>query len=170
MKFLYKVFITLFICLCVLIGSKKSSKFRDIVYKNVYDKNISFAYLNTLYNRYFGSVLPFKLGVVTPVFSDTLKYSDKQSYKDGVKLTVDNNYLVPAISSGLVIFKGMKDGISTVIILDSNGVETWYSNMNFKVNLYDYVLKGEYLGDTLDNSLYLIFKKDGEVLNYEEFI
>lgn len=171
-NFISKVLITLIIVLVVLIGSKKSTSFKTNVYKNVYDNTISFAYLNTLYNKYFGNILPFKLDLgVTPVFNETLKYKSKESYLDGVKLEVDTNYLVPSINSGLVIFVGEKEGLgNTVIILGDTGVEVWYSNISNSVKLYDYVDNGTYIGDTIDNNLYLTFKQNGSILNYEEYI
>ena len=171
-NFISKVLITLIIVLVVLIGSRKSTSFKTTVYKNVYDNTISFAYLNTLYNKYFGNILPFKLDVgITPVFNETLKYKSKESYLDGVMLEVDQNYLVPSINNGLVIFVGEKDNLgNTVIILGDTGIEVWYSNISNNVKLYDYVDKGTYIGDTIDDKLYLTFKQNGDVLNYEEYI
>jgi stage IV sporulation protein FA len=171
-NFISKVLITLIIVLVVLIGSRKSTSFKMNIYKNVYDNTISFAYLNTLYNKYFGNILPFKLDLgVTPVFNETLKYKNKEPYLDGVKLEVDTNYLVPSINSGLVIFVGEKEGLgNTVIILGDTGVEVWYSNISNSIKLYDYVTSGTYIGDTIDNNLYLTFKQNGDILNYEEYI
>lgn len=171
-NFISKILITLIAVLVVLIGSKKSTSFKTTIYKNVYDNTISFAYLNTLYNKYLGNIIPFKLDVgVTPVFSETLKYKNTKTYLDGVELEVDTNYLVPSINAGLVIFAGEKEGLgNTIIVLDNMGVEVWYSNISNKVKLYDYIEKGTYIGDTIDNKLYLTFKRDGEILNYEEFI
>ena len=171
-NFISKVLITLIIVLVVLIGSRKSTSFKTTVYKNVYDNTISFAYLNTLYNKYFGNILPFKLDVgITPVFNETLKYKSKESYLDGVMLEVDQNYLVPSINNGLVIFVGEKDNLgNTVIILGDTGIEVWYSNISNNVKLYDYVDKGTYIGDTIDDKVYLTFKQNGDVLNYEEYI
>ena len=40
-------------------------------------------------------------------------------------------------------------------------------NTNYK--LYDYVKKGDVLG-TSNKNLYLVFKKDGKVLNYEKYL
>ena len=44
----------------------------------------------------------------------------------------------------------------------------WKYNSNVK--LYDYIEKGEILGDTLNNDLYLVYKKEGSTVNYEEYI
>ena len=170
--FISKVLITIILVLIVLIGFKKSTSFKDTIYKNVYDKNISFSYLNTLYNKYLGSIIPFKLDIgITPVFNETLKYSKISPYLDGVKLDVFNNYLIPAINDGIVVFVGEKEGYgNTIILLGSDNIEVWYGNISNNVKLYDYVSKGSYIGDTLNDNLYLVFKRDGEILNYEEYL
>ena len=164
--------ISIIAVLIILIGCKKSTSFKTMIYKNVYDTNISFAYLNTLYNKYLGSILPFKLDVgITPVFNETLKYKNIEPYFSGAKLSVDINYLVPSINSGLVIFVGEKENLgNTAIILGDDGVEVWYSNINNKIKLYDFIEKGSYIGDTIDDNLYLTFKKNGEILNYEKYL
>ena len=171
-SFISKLLITIILVLIILIGSRKSTNFKDAIYKNVYDKNISFAYLNTLYTKYLGSIIPFKLNLgVTPVFNETLKYKKMESYMDGVSLDVDENYLVPAINSGLVIFVGEKENLgNTIVILGEDGVEVWYSNINNNIKLYDYIEKGSYIGDTLSDKLYLTFKQDGNILNYEDYL
>ena len=170
--FINRLLISVIVVLVILIGSKKNSTFKETIYSNVYNNTLTFPYLNTLYNKYLGNILPFKLDIgITPVFNETLKYKDSEPYFDGVKLNVDTNYLVPSINSGLVIFEGEKENLgNTIVILGSDGVEVWYSNINNKVKLYDYVDKGTYIGDTLDNKLYLTFKQDGNILNYEKYI
>ena len=40
---------------------------------------------------------------------------------------------------------------------------------NANVKLYDYVTKGSLLGE-IDEYLYLVYKKDGNILNYEEYL
>ena len=170
-KFFTKLLVTILVVLCILIGCKKSHTFKEVLYKNVYDNTMSLPYLNDIYNKYLGHILPFKLDIgLTKVFKEELKYNRLEPYLDGIKLDVDHNYLVPAITSGLVIFIGEKESLgNTIIILDSDGVEAWYSNINPKINLYDYIDKGTYIGDA-DSKLYLTFKKDGQILNYEKYI
>ena len=104
------------------------------------------------------------------VFNETLKYSDQTLYKDGVALTVENNYLVPILENGMVIFVGEKEGYNkTVIVEQVDGLEIWYGNLeNINVNLYDYVEKGNLIGEITDNTLYLVYKKDGEVIKYDD--
>lgn len=169
---LFKILITIIISLLILIGIKSSTSFKNKFYRIVYETNISFAKINTLYNTYFGNILPKdKLDVVQPVFKETLVYHNKEKYLDGVKLSVDNDYLVPAISSGVVVYKGIKEGYGNVLIINSNdGIDIWYGNMDsIDLKLYDYVDNGTYIGKA-SNYLYMVFKKDGNSLNYEDYL
>lgn len=167
MKFLFKLLIVTIITLLCLIGIKKSNNIKEVIYNNVYDKNISFANINKYYKKYFGSLDIFKENT-KPVFNEKLEYTKKEE-KDGVlKLFVKDNYLIPNLESGLVTFIGKKDGYGKVVIVeDINGINTWYGNLNnINVKLYDYIEKGSLIGDC-DNYLYLIHKKDNKIVNYE---
>lgn len=169
---LFKSLITVIITLVILILTKSNIKFKTIFYKNVYEKNISFASLNNLYNKYIGSLDIFDKVVKTEsVFNETLTYKSKEKYKDGVKLSVDSKYLVPINESGVVVYIGKKENYENVVIIQRiDGVDEWYGNIdNVNVKLYDYVNKGTLLGEA-DKYLYLVYKKDGNVLNYEEYI
>lgn len=173
--FFSKILITVIITMLILIGVKSSTKFKTMIYKNVYDTNISFASINNLYQKYFGSPIPFKnllKDKTKPVFKENLSYNSKESYNDGVKLLVNDNYLVPLIDTGLVVFVGEKDGYgNTIIVNQVNGIDVWYGNLNkINVNLYDYIEKGTLLGEVKNNELYLLYKKNGETLNYEEYL
>lgn len=171
--FIIRLLIAVIFVLSISIGVKKSTSFKTNFYKNVYENNISFGYLNTLYTKYLGPILPFKLDLnQTPVFSEKLTYKSKNKYMDGVELEVETNYLVPSLDAGLVVFVGEKEGYgNTIIIEEESGNEVWYGNLdNLNVELYDYIETGTYLGDTTNNKLYLVFKKDGNILNYEEYL
>ena len=88
-----------------------------------------------------------------------------------MKLSVDKNYLVNVQESGIVVFIGNKDNYGNVIIVEQvNGIDMWYGNIsNTSVKLYDYVKKGDILGEVNDY-LYLVYKKNGNILNYEDYI
>ena len=74
--------------------------------------------------------------------------------------------MVPALESGMVIFKGKKEGLGNTIIIEQvNGIEVWYSNITSNIDIYDYVEKGTLVGEA-DKELYLTFKKNGEMRNY----
>ena len=108
---------------------------------------------------------------IKPVFNEKLTYDSKEKYKDGLKLVVSDNYLVPNLEEGLVIFTGTKDGYGKVVIVSQvDGIDVWYGNIdNINVKLYDYIDKNSLIGNC-NNELYLVFKKDGKILNYEDKI
>lgn len=149
--------------------------FKDNFYRRVYNESFSFAKINNLYEKYFGSPLPFKdvfKSKTSTVFNEKLKYDNNEKYKEGVKLTVSKDYLVPILESGMVVFVGEKEGYgNTVIIQQMDGVDVWYGNVNnLNITLYDYVEKGSLLGEASSESLYLVFKKEGKILDYKKYI
>lgn len=172
------MYMTKFLCLVILtltclIGLKKSETFKDVFYENVYEKNFSFAYVKDVYQKYFGSTLPIDklLGKDTePVFSEKFAYLKKEAYLEGSKFTVDKQYLVPIIESGMVVFIGEKEGYgNTIIIQQVDGVDIWYSNVTSNVKLYDYIEKGDVLGEVNGDYLYMVIKKNGAAIDYEEY-
>ena len=174
-SFITKILIIIVVTLILLITLKSNPKFKDTFYKYVYEKNFSFTSLNKWYEKTFGSSIPFKDIIPNDdktVFEEKLVYSESSLYKDGVKLTVENNYLVPAIKGGIVIFIGEKAGYgNTIIVQQNDGIDLWYSNMkNVNVKLYDYIESSKLLGESNGNFLYLIYKKDGKVLDYKEYL
>ena len=168
-KFLCMIILTL---LC-LIGLKKNETFKNLFYENVYEKNFSFAYIKDVYQKYFGSTLPIDklfFKKTEPVFSEKFVYKEKETYLEGTKFTVDNQYLIPTIESGLVVYIGQKDGYGdTIIIQQVDGVDIWYSNVTSNVKLYDYIEKGDVLGETNGDYIYMVIKKDGKAISYEEY-
>lgn len=174
---LYKFSISLVLVLIVLVITKTSDKYKAIIKQNVYDKNFSFASINNLYTKYLGPILPFKdlklfKDETKTTFNEKLEYSEANKYNDGVKLTVEKNYLVPIQESGMVVFQGEKEGYGNIVIIQQvNGVDMWYGNLqNIDVKLYDYVEKGKLLGEVCDTSLYLVYQKDGKYIDYKEYI
>lgn len=171
-KMLIKSMALLVAFLITIILIKSNDKNKEWIEKNILSKNISFSSIKTLYTKYFGDVLPLDSYLSTEtVFNEKLTYKEINKYKDGISLTVDNNYLVPVIYSGIVTFIGDKEEYGKTIIIESDNVIIWYSNIeNTTIKLYDYVEKGSYLGETINDKLYLLFKKDGKVVNYKEYI
>lgn len=170
--FFIKLLISIIITLIILIFIKANSNFKNSFYKQVYSNNISFTKLKEVYNKYIGdSDFIDKVVKTETVFNEKLVYNSSEKYLDGVKLKVNSNYLVPISQSGIVVFIGEKEGYgNTVIIQRIDGIDQWYGNIdNVNVKLYDYVKEGDLLGET-SNELYLIYKKDGNVLNYEEYL
>ena len=168
--FFMKLLITIIITLIILIIMKSSNSFKTTFYKEVYSTNISFAPLTKIYNKYIGNLDIFNNVITEAVFNEQLVYNTKENYLDGVKLELDNN-LVPINESGIVVYIGEKEGYNnTIIIQRIDGVDEWYGGIiNTDVKLYDYVEKGTLLGE-VDKYLYLVYKKDGNILNYEEYL
>lgn len=170
-----KVLICLIIFLIGLIIIKYDNNNKQIIKNFLYKNDISFAKLNSLYEKYIGNILPFeskKNSNIQTVFNEDFTYKDISIYKDGYKVEVDNDYYIPIIESGVVVFIGEKsDYGNTVIIEQTDGVCTYYGNVtNLNVNLYDYVSKGEFLGSSNGSYLYLVFSKDGKFLEYNDYI
>lgn len=171
--FLSKILLSIILVLIVLVITKSNTNLKTYIYDNVYNQNISFAYLNVLYTKYLGKLIPFNLDLnIKPVFKEKLKYTSSNKYLDGCVLKVDNNYLVPSIEGGIVVFIGEKDNYGkTIVIEQDNGIEIWYGGLDtISISLYDYIEKSSFLGTTVSNQLYLVFKKNGTVLNYEDYI
>lgn len=174
-KYISKTLILACLTLITLIVLKANPKLQKSFYQYVFEDNITFAKINKWYESKFGSSIPFKDLIkdnTKQVFNEKLEYKEANKYEDGVKLIVDSNYLIPILESGLVVFIGDKDNYkNTVIIQQVNGIDVWYSNVtNTNLKLYDYVEKGSLIGETINNELVLIFKKDGKVIDYQDYI
>lgn len=171
-RMIYKIMIVMILVLFGTLIIQKSNNIRNIIYDNVYVNYLNFSKVKNVYNTYLGNVIPFQNIVKEePVFNEKLKYKEKSKFNNGVKLTLKNN-IVPILDSGIVIFIGNKDGFNkTVIIENIDGVEEWYGNLdNINVKLFDYVKKNDILGDSVNNTLYLEFKKDNKPLDYNKFL
>lgn len=173
-KFVIKIMVCAIIFLSSLIIIKTNPNYKSTIYRYVYEDTFSFAKINNLYQKYFGNVLPFDN--IAPntqlVFNETLKYNDISLYKDGAKLTVVDNYLIPVLESGIVVFIGEKENYgNTIIVQQINGVDVWYGNLgNNDIKLYDYVEKGSLLSEVKGDYMYIAFQKEGKFLDYKKYI
>ena len=164
--------IVLFLIMAIM--SKTSHTYKDLIITNLYEKNISFAKIKKLYDKYLGGITPLDKAIEKEmtVFNEELSYDSVSKYHDGAKLEVSKNYLVPVLEEGMVIYIGEKENYGNVIIVeDMNGLSIWYGNMDTTTaKLYDYVNKNAYLGTAKDNTLYLVYQKDGKFLDYKEYL
>ena len=169
---LTKIMITIIIFLIGLITIKKYPNTKNYIIENIYEKSIKFTKTRELYDKYIGNIVPIEKVIIEekPVFNEKLTYKHHQIYKNGVELTVENNYLVPALE--VVVFIGEKSDYGTTIIIEqTNGISVFYSNINIiDINLYDYIKKGELIGEAKEEKLYLIFTKEGKYLDYKDYI
>lgn len=166
--FFNKIMICALILVVSLIILRKNPVIKDYVKEEVFNNNFSFAYFKELYQKYFGKLLPTNEDVVS-VFSEKITYKKYEKYLDGYLLDVDNQYLVPVIETGIVVYIGEKEGYGKVYIVEQvDGKNVWYGNIaNSSIKLYDYVVKGSFLGETKDNNLYLVIEKDGAYCDLE---
>jgi hypothetical protein len=169
--FISKLFLCIILFLIGMILVKSNDSYKNKI-NNLISYNINFTKYRNIYEKYFGNILSIdKIIKEESVFSEKLTYTSSEKYNNGVKLTVTDNYMVPIIDSGVVIYIGDNSYGQSIIISQIDGVEVTYTNVNeSNINLYDYVTKGELLGEVSDNNLYLYFKKEGEYLDYKEYI
>ena len=171
---LNKLLLSIIVFLIGMILVKQNPKLKTPIQVNLYEKSFKFQKMKLFYEKYFGDILSVDKVVkeTSPVFSEKISYKKVEKYNDGIKLKVSTNYMVPVIESGVVVFIGEKENIgSTIIIEQVNGTETLYGNVKIdNIKLYDYIEKGELLGEVNGENLYLKFQKDGKVLDYKEYI
>lgn len=173
-KIIKKAMILIVLLLITLIGFKSSQSFKKWFNNNILNKTLSFATINQKYQSFFGSSIPFKELVDNSemVFSEKLVYSKKEKYLDGVALTVSDNYLIPNIEKGLVIFVGKKEKYGLCVIIQQiDSTEAMYCNIsNVAVKLYDYLDAGMLIGEVSDNKLLLSFHDNNGIVSYEKYI
>lgn len=171
--YMRNLFSRVFLCVCfsliTLIICNISETSKEFIKSNIFETNFKFSSINNLYNKYLLNKEDEKDALV----SDNIEfeYTNKEKYFDGVKLSVNENYPVKLLSSGIVVFIGKKDNYgNTIIVQQSNGVDAWYGNIsNENVKLYDYIEKDKIIGEA-SKELYLVFEKNGEFQDYNEFI
>ena len=160
--------------LSILIVSNLSDKFKSLVKKELLENTFNFSKINALYKKYVTKINPIKpKGDDTSLVSSAhgLNYSKSEDYLDGVKLTVDSEYPVKMLDSGLVVYIGEKEGYgSCIVVKQSNGIDVIYGNItDTNIKVYDYIEKGTIIGNA-NEYLYLVFQKEGETLDYKKYI
>lgn len=168
-----KFLLTIILLLVGMIFLKQSPSNKRILEEKIYEQSLPFQKIKQKYEKYFGNILSVEKSIkkAEPVFKEKLTFKKIESYKKGAKLLVTSNYLVPLLESGVVVYIGEKESLGhTIIVEQVDGIDTYYSNINSNIKLYDYVEKGELLGEAKDNTLFLTFQKNGEYLDYKEFI
>lgn len=173
-QLLSKVLLTIIIFLVGMIIVKDNPKTKIFIQENIYEKSFKFTKIKNLYQKYFGNIFSIENLIYEelPVFSEQMTYTSKNTYKDGVALTVQSGYMVPSLEKGIVVYIGEKEEYGqTIIIEQTNGIDVFYSNITTEdIKLYDYIEKGEYIGQTKTDKLYLVFQKNGTILDYKDYI
>lgn len=165
-----KALLSIIFLLVSIILINKNDSIKEFYKKEILTDSISFVKFNDIYNKYFGNITktytPEKL-----VFNESLQYLSMDNYLNGKVLNVTNNYMVPSLNSGIIVYLGNKDDLgNTCIIQGVDGVDIWYSNIDTSnLTLYDYVNKGDVLGTTLSDKLYLTLEENNKFIDYETY-
>ena len=164
-KEIKKLLYTIIVFLLGMISVKQHPYLKDKIDNSVYKESPNYMKVKRVYEKYFDNSKDNKK--TEQVFSEKITYQKQEKYKDGVNLTVQKNYQVPNIESGIIIY--MED--NKLLISQIDGITVEYSNIRINdYKLYDYIEKGKLLGETIDNTLYLSFEQDGEYLDYKKYI
>lgn len=171
--FINQVLICIVLFLSVLILTKNTS-FKDKLYEFIYSYNFSFLEIEDFVKKNFGSIIPSISDnkATEIVSSERLEYKKLTEIENGVLLDVDKGRVVTSLESGLVVFIGEKEDYGKVLILEQvDGVEAWYIGITLdEFKLYDYVEKGTIIGETSDTEIKLLFKKQGEGVDYKTYL
>lgn len=140
--------------------------------KMLFETNLSFTSFENWYEKYFGKVLPVEINTPTvPVSKTSNEFKSVTKYEDGVACKMAKGSTISTLNSGILVFLGEKEKYGNVAIIQGiDGVDIWYGNIeNISLSLYDYVEKDTLLGTSKEEDIYLVFQKDGQFLDYEEY-
>lgn len=171
-KFVNKLLVLEILFVGVLITVKVNPTAASWVKTHVYMDNFSFAQIENWYNKYIGGIFSSNDDEVTQVFSGTIPYTSLEPYYDGVRLKVSSGSVVESLLSGIIVSIGETEHYGNTIVVEQvDGVSVWYGNVDVSdVKLYDYVEKGQILGMSRSEDLYLVLMKDGAYLNYQDYV
>lgn len=160
-----KILLSIFILFGVLSIIRLSPDTKSAIKKELFETNFDFSVVNNFISKIF----PSEENV--SVNDAGVKYKKHSNYLDGVMFEMNEGDSVNLIDSGIVVFIGEKEGYGkTLIVQQSNGIDVWYGNIDdVSVNLYDYINKNTVIGTSKDK-LYLVFQKNGEFLDYKDYI
>ena len=155
-----------------LILCKSNTNYKEFIYKNVYNHNLSFSKIEGFINKYFGEYVPSVNTDVEEVFNEKLVYNSIEEIDEGVKLNVNMNDVITSFESGIVVFNGIKDNLGNTLIIEQiDGNEAWYINVDTSnIDIYDYIEKGNIIGNCLSDNFTIYFKNKGEIVDYKKYI
>lgn len=171
---LSKFLLSIIFLMVSIILIKSNSNIKTFYQEDILTKQINFTKFNDFYTKYFGNILPDYTvpSVPTQMASNTeFDYNNGTPYLNGTKLETTENYPVPIITSGIIVFLGEKDSLGpTCIVQGIDGIDIWYSHIDTSsLNLYDYVTEGKILAPTESNYFYLIIDSNGNYLTYDTY-
>lgn len=167
-----RTLLTATLVLIMLIICNLSTKAKKVLNKYIFETNYNFAKINSIYKKYFLDLTnKTKENILPTNKTSVLEYYSAKDSLNGVELTVDKDYNVKLLESGLVVFVGQKEPYGSVVVIQqSNGIDVIYGGITSKdIKVYDYIEKGTIIG-TCNEKLYLEFQKEGESLDYKPYI
>lgn len=171
---LSKFLLSIIFLMVSIILIKSNSNIKTFYQEDILTKQINFTKFNDFYTKYFGNILPDYTvpSIPTKMASNTeFDYNNGTPYLNGTKLETTENYPVPIITSGIIVFLGEKDSLGpTCIVQGVDGIDIWYSHIDTSsLNLYDYVTEGKILAPTESNYFYLTIDSNGNYLTYDTY-
>lgn len=171
---LSKFLLSIIFLMVSIILIKSNSNIKTFYQEDILTKQINFTKFNDFYTKYFGNILPDYTvpSIPTQMASNTeFDYNNGTPYLNGTKLETTENYPVPIITSGIIVFLGEKDSLGpTCIVQGIDGIDIWYSHIDTSsLNLYDYVTEGKILAPTESNYFYLTIDNNGNYLTYDTY-
>lgn len=166
-----KILLSIILVLSSVIFMKLDDNNKVWFKKNVLESNLEFMKINEWYHHTFGEILPSVQDEKSSMVINEVRMGERENYLDGYKIKTMKSTPIKAISSGLLVYMGEKEGYNNTFIMQGvDGVDVWYGNIdhtNFK--LYDYIEEGQILGESLGEEYYLVFEKDGKTISYEDY-
>ena len=167
-KMISNILLSMIFLFLSLIFIKSSENNKSLYKKYFFEDTFSFNKFNNWYQSSFGS--SFKKSMMVLNSNNTDIYSNYEIIDNGTKFIVNNNTPITTLKSGILIYKGEKEGLNTIIIQGVDGYDYWYMNIiNSDIKIYDYVTEGEIIGESENDYFYLYIKKNNEYITYETY-
>lgn len=167
-NFISKILICLIVLFTSLIYTSKSESNLKLFKSKVFDNTFNFSKFKKYYQKLGG--VPVNSEKEKLVSNTELDYLNAKKYKDGYVIDLLSETPIKAISSGVVVFVGKKEGLgNTIIVQGSDGYDIWYGMLdNIDIKIYDYITSGSSVGLS-SNKLYFKIIKDNKTYSYEEY-
>ncbi len=166
-KILSNVFLCIIFVLVSLIFAKTSDDNKNYITKVFYEDTFPFNITSKWYKKYFGTFLSDR--PISVVSSNNGIWDNYQTGLEGTKFFVEKETVITTLNGGIVVYKGLKDDINTIIIQGFDGYDYVYQYIiNCDFALYDYVNKNDIIGVSEKDYFILTIKKGEEFINFEE--
>ena len=130
-----KILLSIILVLSSVIFIKLDDDNKEWFKGHVLESNFAFMKINEWYHQTFGDILPsFQENTVTAV--SEISEGERERYLDGYKFKVLKNTPIKAISSGILVYMGEKEGYKNTFIMQGvDGVDIWYGNIDLLYEL-----------------------------------